>query len=104
VSDRKRYSIKNKVNLGIYRPSFTVQPVVNIDEYTYSPHDGTNELNQNEKSMSEENVEDGSVTAEVSPKITMRRQSVDDELNVDSQIYDSTAVRKVSLPLGGFSF
>jgi hypothetical protein len=55
--------------------------------------------------MSEENdAEDGSVSAEVSPKIISRRQSVDDELNVESQVGDSTAVRKVSLPSGGLSF
>jgi hypothetical protein len=33
----------------------------------------------------------------------MRRQSAGDELIVDSAFYDSTSIRKVSLPSGGLT-
>ena len=31
LPDRKRYAIKEKVSLGIYKPSFTMQPDVPLD-------------------------------------------------------------------------
>lgn len=107
IPDRKRYAIKEKVSLGVYKPSFSMQPDSSHDIAAFM----SRRNDKNSMHMSDEGI---LVNDQVSPKIENiprreqnRLTTEEDFPNVDAKaslVSESQAVRKVSLPASGLSF
>jgi len=100
IPDRKRYAIKEKVSLGVYKPSFSMQPDNSHDIAAFM----SRRNDKNSMHMSDEGI---LVNNEVSPKIENIPRRDQNRLTTEEDIPNvetSQGVRKVSLPASGLSF